>query len=112
MLAEAAIGEHERRRRASFVRTDGQRAIGATDMSASPSSTNPGPAGGRHVPDELRRYVDRHPEWPPDFILIAREENGEPLTIWTVADSGDDEDEANGEEAQTPPQVGSAQPRR
>jgi hypothetical protein len=79
-------------------------------MSASPSSTRPGPAGGRHVREELRRYVDRHPEWPPDFILIAREENGEPLTIWTVADS--DDSEASGEEAQTPRQGRSAQARR
>jgi len=79
-------------------------------MSASPSSTSPGPADERQVREELRRYVDRHPEWPPDFILIAREENGEPLTILTVADSGDSE--ASGEEAQPPRQVRSAQTRR
>jgi hypothetical protein len=116
-LTDAAIACLRRRRSGNIEMASGvvrpygrARAIGATDMSAAPSSTNPGPAGGRHVPDELKRYVDRHPEWPPDFILIAREENGEPLTIWTVADSGDDE--ASGEEAQTPPQVGSAQPRR
>jgi len=35
---------------------------------------------------QLRRYVEPHPEWPDDFILIARTEDGESLTIVRVAD--------------------------
>lgn len=35
---------------------------------------------------QLRRYVEPHPEWPDDFILIARTEDGEQLTIVRVAD--------------------------
>jgi hypothetical protein len=35
---------------------------------------------------QLRRYVEPHPEWPDDFILIARTEDGESLTIVRVSD--------------------------
>jgi hypothetical protein len=35
---------------------------------------------------QLRRYVEPHPEWPDDFILIARTEDGDELTIVRVAD--------------------------
>ena len=36
--------------------------------------------------EELRRYVDRHPKLPEDFILIARQREGLDVTIWTVGD--------------------------
>jgi hypothetical protein len=35
---------------------------------------------------QLRRYVEPHPEWSDDFILIARTEDGDDLTIVRVAD--------------------------
>ncbi len=35
---------------------------------------------------QLRRYVEPHPEWSDDFILIARTEDGDALTIVRVAD--------------------------
>jgi hypothetical protein len=35
---------------------------------------------------QLRRYVEPHPEWPDDFILIARTDDGDTLTIVRVAD--------------------------
>jgi hypothetical protein len=45
-----------------------------------PVDQDPGP------PDELRRYVARHPEWPDKLILMARELDGHTLTIWTAGD--------------------------
>ena len=48
---------------------------------------------------QLRRYVEPHPEWPDDFILIARTEDGEDLTIVRVADVKPSEESMDGADA-------------
>jgi hypothetical protein len=56
--------------------------IEPTDVAADPS----GVGSEDDLREELRRYVDRHPKLPEDFILIARQREGLDVTIWTVAD--------------------------
>ena len=51
-----------------------------------PSQVDPRHATRETPPEQLRRYIKRHPEWPETLILIARETDGHALTIWTVAD--------------------------
>ena len=57
-------------------------------------------AGAEEQPlKQLRRYVEPHPEWPDDFILIARTEDGEDLTIVRVADVKPSEESMDGADA-------------
>lgn len=48
---------------------------------------------------QLRRYVKPHPEWPDDFILIARTEDGDTLTIVRVADVKPSDESLDGADA-------------
>jgi hypothetical protein len=57
--------------------------IEPTDVAADPSGDL---RTEEDLREELRRYVDRHPKLPEDFILIARQREGLDVTIWTVAD--------------------------
>jgi hypothetical protein len=56
--------------------------IEPTEATATPSEAEP----EEDLLEELRRYVDRHPKLPEDFILIARQREGLDVTIWTVGD--------------------------